>query len=97
MQPLIHDIILPAKPSSALERIKTSLGIDGVAIRMRRMGVAPLTADLFEAQSKIDEVTGFAHSLWERHIRDDEMPAKVIHVSRVNYLVGQVLNGGFQT
>ncbi len=48
-----------------------------------------------EAQVKIDEVTGFAHGLWERDVRDNEMPTKVINVSRVNYLAGQVLNGGF--
>src|ERR1700721_105691 len=95
MQPLVHDIILPVKPSSALQRIKTSLGMDGVAVRMRRMGVDPLAAEFMEIQTKIDEVTGFAHGLWERHVRDDEMPAKVINVSRVNYFVGQVLNGGF--
>src|SRR5215831_10601841 len=94
MQPLVHDVILPAKSSRVLERIKTVLGIGGVADRMRRMGVAPLAAEFMEVQTKIDEVTGFAHGLWERHFRDDEMPTKVINVSRVNYLVGQVLNGG---
>jgi hypothetical protein len=95
VQALIHDIILPAERDGALERIKTRLGIGGVAYRMRRMGVDPLAAEFMETQSKIDEVTGFAHALWERDVRDDEMPAKVINVSRVNYLVGQVLNGGF--
>lgn len=94
MQPLIHEIILPAKPSSVLERIKISLGMDGVAVRMRRMGVPLLAAEFMASQSKIDEVTKFAQDLWERHFRDDEMPPKVINVSRVNYLIGQVLNGG---
>jgi hypothetical protein len=59
------------------------------------MGVPPREAEFMTIQSKIDEVTGFAHDLWLRHVRDDEMPPKVINVSRVNYLVGQVLNGGF--
>jgi hypothetical protein len=35
----------------------------GVAHRMRRMGVAPLAAEFMEIQTKIDEVTGFAHGL----------------------------------
>jgi Domain of unknown function (DUF4375) len=95
MQPLVRDVILPAEGSRVLERIKTGLGIGGVADRMRRAGVAPLAAEFMEIQTKIDEVTGFAHGLWERHVRDDEMPTQVINVSRVNYLVGQVLNGGF--
>jgi hypothetical protein len=95
MPPLIHDIILPAERGGVLERIKTGLGIGGVAYRMRRMGVDPRAAEFMEVQTKIDEVTGFAHGLWERDVRDDEMPPKVINVSRVNYLVGQVLNGGF--
>jgi hypothetical protein len=95
MQPLVEDVILPSKSLSVLEQVKTRLGVDGVAARMRRMGVAPLAAEFMEVQTKIDEVTRFAHGLWERHVRDDEMPTKVINVSRVNYLVGQVLNGGF--
>jgi hypothetical protein len=61
---------------------------------MRRMGVPPLTTEFMEIQSKIDEVTEFAHDLWERHVRDDEMPPNVINVSRVNLLVGAVLGGG---
>jgi hypothetical protein len=95
MQPLVQDVILPAHPSRVLERIKRGLGIGGVARRMQAASVAPLAAEFMEAQTKIDEVTQFAHGLWERHVRDDEMPIKVIDVSRVNYLVGQVLNGGF--
>ncbi len=59
------------------------------------MGVPSPAAELMTIQSKIDEVTGFAYDLSVRHIRDDEMPAKVINVSRVNFLVGEVLNGGF--
>jgi hypothetical protein len=58
------------------------------------MGVPSRVAEFMACQSKIDEVTGFAQDLWERHFRDDEMPPKVINVSRVNYLVGQVLSGG---
>lgn len=97
MEPLIRDIILisPARRSTVLERIKSRFGRGSVAAGMQRIGVAPLAAEFMEVQSKIDEVTGFAHALWERHVRDDEMPQKVINVSRVNYLVGQVLNGGF--
>jgi hypothetical protein len=78
-----------------LQRIRTSLGMDGVAVRMRRNGVAPLAAKFMQAQTKIDEVTRFAHGLWERHFLDAEIPPQVISVSRVNYLVGEVLNGGF--
>jgi hypothetical protein len=59
------------------------------------MGVPSPAAELMTIQSKIDEVTGFAYDLSRRHVRDDEMPPKVIHVSRVNFLVGEVLNGGF--
>lgn len=95
MPSLIQDIILPAARGGVLERIKTSLGIGGVAYRLRRMGADPRFAMFSEAQQKIDEVTSFAHGLWERQVLDDEMPPKVIDVSRVNYLVGQVLNGGF--
>jgi Domain of unknown function (DUF4375) len=59
------------------------------------MGVPSPAAELMTIQSKIDELTGFAYDLSLRHVRDDEMPLKVINVSRVNFLVGQVLNGGF--
>jgi hypothetical protein len=59
------------------------------------MGVPSPAAELMAIQSKIDEVAEFAHDLSERHVRDDEMPLKVINVSRVNFLVGQILNGGF--
>jgi hypothetical protein len=59
------------------------------------MGVPSPAAELMTIQSKIDEVTGYAHDLSLRHVRDDEMPPKVINVSRVNYLIGQVVNGGF--
>lgn len=97
MKPLIDDVIVPVPSLSLLERIKTWLGRGdrGVAASLRRMGVDALAAELIEAQHKIDKVTGFAQALWERHFRDEEMPSRVIHVSRVNYLVGQVLNGGF--
>jgi hypothetical protein len=88
MHPLIRDIILPGASTSVP-------GTGGVAERMRSTGVAPLAAEFMEIQTKIDEVTRFAHGLWERLVRDDEMPTQVIDVSRVNYFVGQVLNGGF--
>jgi hypothetical protein len=97
VQPLINDVILPAERSGMLDRIKNGLGMSGAAATFRKMGVAPRAAEFMESQTKIDEVTGFAHGLWLRHVRDDEMPTKVIDVSRVNYLVGQVLNGGFTT
>ena len=95
MQPLISEVVLPADGPGLLERIKTTLGIGGIAYRMRQQGVAPLEAEFMEIEAKIDEVTGFAHELWERLVRDDEMPTQVINVSRVNYFVGQILNGGF--
>jgi len=95
MQPLITEVILPAEQSGVVDRIKAGLGIGGVADRMRQTGVAPLAAEFMEAQTGIDKVTGFAHGLWERHVRDDEMPPEVINVSRVNYFVGQILNGHF--
>jgi hypothetical protein len=91
----VQDIVLPAEQATLLNRIKRAFGMGGVAARMRNMGVPPLAADFMEAQSKIDEVTDFAQALWERHVLDAEMPVRVINVSRVNYLVGQVLNGGF--
>jgi Domain of unknown function (DUF4375) len=59
------------------------------------MGVPSPAAELMAIGSKIDAVTGFAYDLSIRHVRDDEMPLKVINVSRVNFLLGQVLNGGF--
>ena len=59
------------------------------------MGVDQSAAEFMFIQSKVDQVTQFAHDLSLRHIRDDEMPEKVINVSRVNYLIGQILNGGF--
>lgn len=37
-------------------------------------------AELMTIQSKIAEVTGFAYDLSIRHVRDDEMPLKVINV-----------------
>jgi hypothetical protein len=84
VQPLINEVILISYPQ------------DGGAAGLRRMGVPARTAEFMAIQFKIDQVTGFAHDLWLRQVRDDEMPAKVINVSRVNYFVGQVLNGGFQ-
>lgn len=60
------------------------------------MGVPSPAAELMALQSTIDEVTGFAHDLSLRHIRDDEMPSQVINVSRVNFFVGCILGGGFQ-
>lgn len=83
MQPLVTEIILLSRPPS------------GGAAGLRRMGVPSPAAELMTIGSKIDQVTGFAHDLFLRHVRDDEMPPEVINVSRVNYLVGQVLNGGF--
>jgi hypothetical protein len=83
VQPLISEVILFSRPSG------------GGAAGLRRMGVPSRAAEFIAAQSKIDEVTGFAHDLWLRHVRDDEMPPKVINVSRVNYLLGEILNGGF--
>lgn len=95
MQFSVRDIVLPAQQPTLWNRIKRPFGLGGVAAGMRRAGVPPLAAEFMEVQCKIDEVTGFAQGLWERHVLDAEMPAKVINVSRVNYLVGQVLNGGF--
>lgn len=94
MQYAIAAVILPRDHRGLLQRIKARLGPDD-AERFRRMGFAPLAAEFMQAQTVIDEVTSFAHSLWERHVLDREMPEKVINVSRVNYLVGQILNGGF--
>jgi hypothetical protein len=91
----VHDIVLAAQQQTLLDRIKKPFGLSGVAASMRRAGVPPLEAEFMEVQCKIDEVTDFAQGLWERHVLDAEMPARVIKVSRVNYLVGQVLNGGF--
>jgi len=42
----------------------------------------------------IDEVTSFAYGLSKRHFYDDEIPPEAVHVSRVSYLLGQVMNGG---
>ena len=95
MPQLVHAIILPADQSRWIERLKVKIGIGGVAASMRAMGVDPIAAQFMAIQFSIDEVTNFAHELWQRHFLDSEMPPEVIHVSRVNYLVGQVLNGGF--
>ena len=76
MPTLLGDIILP-------ERTRTEAQSGVVADRMRRAGVAPLAAEFMEVQAEIDEVTSFAHGLWERRVLDDEMPTKVIDVSRV--------------
>jgi Domain of unknown function (DUF4375) len=59
------------------------------------MGVAQPVAEFMFIQSKVEQVTQFAYDLSLRQIRDDEMPENVINVSRVNYLIGQILNGGF--
>jgi hypothetical protein len=83
VQPLVNEVILFSRPKGG--------GAEG----LRRMGVPSRTAEFMTIQSKIDEVTGFAYDLSRRRVRDDEMPPKVISVSRVNYLVGEVLNGGF--
>jgi Domain of unknown function (DUF4375) len=83
VQPLVNEVILFSRPSS------------GGAAGLRRMGVPSPAAELMTIQSKIDEVTGFAYDLSRRHVRDDEIPPKVINVSRVNFFVGEVLNGGF--
>jgi hypothetical protein len=83
MAELVRDIVLTAYPSSLLGKIRTSLGIDRIA-----------AVDFTEHQDKINGVTGFAHSLWERYFLDTEMPVEAINVSRVNRLVGEVTNGG---
>src|SRR6202008_3126334 len=83
MQPLVNEVILFSRPAG------------GGAAGLRRVGVPSPAAGLMAIQSKIDEVTGFAYGLSVRHVRDDEMPLKVINVSRVNFFVGQILNGGF--
>src|SRR5262245_7653208 len=95
MQFSVRDIVLPAQQQTLLNRIKKPFGLGGVAASMRRAGVVPCEAEVMDIQCEIDEVTGFAQGLWERHVLDAEMPARVINVSRVNYLVGQVTNGGF--
>jgi len=79
---MIREIILFDRPSSSPEELM-------------QMGVDQSAAEFMFIQSKVDQVTQFAHDLSLRHIRDDEMPEKVINVSRVNYLIGQILNGGF--
>jgi hypothetical protein len=83
VQPLVNDVILFSRPKGG--------GAEG----LRRMGVPSRTAEFMTTQSTIDEVTGFAYDLSLRQVRDDEMPRKVVSVSRVNYLVGEVLDGGF--
>ena len=79
---MIREIILIDRPSSGPEALM-------------QMGVDQSAAEFMFIQSKVDEVTQFAYDLSLRHIRDDEMPESVINVSRVNYLIGQILNGGF--
>lgn len=83
MQSLVTEVIVFSRPSG-----------EGAA-GLRRMGVPSPAAELMAIQSKIDGVTGFAYDLSVRHVRDDEMPLKVINVSRVNFFLGQILNGGF--
>jgi hypothetical protein len=79
---MIREIILFDGPSSSPEELM-------------QMGVDQSAAESMFIQSKVDQVTQFAYDLSLRHIRDDEMPENVINVSRVNYLIGQILNGGF--
>jgi hypothetical protein len=49
---------------------------------------------LEECRDLVADVQEFAYELSKRRVHDAEMPRKVILVSRVNYFVGQVLNGG---
>jgi len=79
---MIREIVLLDKPSSSPEELM-------------QMGFDQSAAESMFIQSKVDPVTQFADDLSLRHIRDDEMPEIVINVSRVNYLIGQILNGGF--
>jgi hypothetical protein len=79
---MISEIILFDRPSSSPEELI-------------QMGVAQPVAEFMFIQSKVDQVTQFAYDLSLRQIRDDEMPENVVNVSRVNYLIGQILNGGF--
>jgi Domain of unknown function (DUF4375) len=79
---MIGEIILFDRPSSSPEELM-------------QMGVDQSAAEFMFIPSKVDQVTQFAYDLSLRHIRDDEMPENVINVSRVNYLIGQILNGGF--
>lgn len=79
---VIREIILFDRPSSSPEELM-------------QMGVDQSAAEFMFIQSKVDQVTQFAYDLSLRHIRDDEMPESVINVSRVNYFIGQILNGGF--
>ena len=79
---MIREIVLFDKPSSSPEELM-------------QMGVDQSAAEVIFIQSKVDQVTQFAYDLSLRHIRDNEMPEIVVNVSRVNYLIGQILNGGF--
>jgi hypothetical protein len=79
---MIREIVLFDKPSSSPEELM-------------QMGVDQSAAEFIFIQSKVDQVTQFAYDLSLRHIRDNEMPEIVVNVSRVNYLIGQILNGGF--
>lgn len=80
---MINEIILLDGPSSSPEELM-------------QMGVDQSAAEFMFIQSKVDPVTQLAHDLSLRHVRDDEMPENVINVSRVNYFIGQILNGGFR-
>jgi hypothetical protein len=82
MRQLVQQIVLREEQSTSLRR-------------WREMGLDERTAESFVHQSQIDQVTRFAHGLSLRYFHDEEMPIEIINVSRVNYLVGNVLNGGF--
>jgi hypothetical protein len=82
MRQLVQQIILREEQSTSLQRL-------------REKGLDERRAESLVHQSQIDQVTRFAHGLWLRYFHDEEMPIEIINVSRVNYLVGNVLNGGF--
>jgi hypothetical protein len=82
MRQLVQQIVLREEQSTSLRR-------------WREMGLDERTAESFVHQSQIDQVTRFAHGLSLRYFHDEEMPIEIINVSRVNYVVGNVLNGGF--
>jgi hypothetical protein len=95
MRQLVQEIILREEQSTSIDKFKERFGFGDALQRWRDMGLNERTAESFVHQSQIDKVTGFAHGLWLRYFHDTEMPIEIINVSRVNYLVGNVLNGGF--
>jgi hypothetical protein len=89
MPELFNEVLLPESAASSPKTPPSGV--------KRLLGLAPRPQRTFdECVELVGSVQQFAYLMAKRLVRDDEMPRNLILVSRVNYFVGQVLNGDVQ-